>query len=423
MRSRVIFALVFALALVIGFGAVNKTPLSALFSGSQQAIAASQVDAAATPAATPTSPTASIQAVVDRANQEQQDAFAQQNPSLMQDTATTDYYDQLVQTSQKMASGGVTAIKLLKLQWGAINLDSATTATATTTETWLTTYSDGTTEQNTDQNVYSLVLSQGTWRIQSDQLPDSSQSGGTAPSSIPSTGTAPAASPGSSSSTSSAASALPVSQTSLSNSWSGYSATSGTFTSVTGTWTVPLSDGSGSAGASATWVGIGGVNTHDLIQAGTQETSNGSGSVQYQAWVETLPQASKNVPFTVSPGDSVTVTIDEQDQSSDQWQISFVNNTTGETYQTSLQYASSGSSAEWIQEAPTGGRRLVPLDSFGIVQFAKALTTKDGTSLSIDQAGGTPITMVDSQSDPVASPTALTADGQGFVVTEDATST
>jgi hypothetical protein len=154
MRSRVIFALVFALALVIGFGAVNKTPLSALFSGSQPAIAASQVDAAATPAATPTSPTASIQAVVDRANQEQQDAFAQQNPSLMQDTATTDYYDQLVQTSQKMASGGVTAIKLLKLQWGAINLDSATTATATTTETWLTTYSDGTTEQNTDQNVY-----------------------------------------------------------------------------------------------------------------------------------------------------------------------------------------------------------------------------------------------------------------------------
>jgi hypothetical protein len=46
-------------------------------------------------------------------------------------------------------------------------------------------------------------------------------------------------------------------------------------------------------GVSATWVGIGGVNSRDLIQAGTQQQTTGTGQTQYQAWVEMLPQASR----------------------------------------------------------------------------------------------------------------------------------
>src|SRR2546427_673186 len=83
------------------------------------------------------------------------------------------------------------------------------------------------------------------------------------------------------------------------------------------------------AGAAATWVGIGGVNTGDLIQAGTQQTVSGSASTQYQAWVETLPQASHPVPLTVSPGDSVSVSVSQSPQAQDQWQVAFTNNTTG----------------------------------------------------------------------------------------------
>src|SRR5580693_2390477 len=52
--------------------------------------------------------------------------------------------------------------------------------------------------------------------------------------------------------------------------WAGYTASGGNFTSVTGTWDIPQISGSASPSADATWVGIGGVTTQDLIQAGTQ---------------------------------------------------------------------------------------------------------------------------------------------------------
>jgi len=106
-------------------------------------------------------------------------------------------------------------------------------------------------------------------------------------------------------------------------------------------WTVPQFAPDSPAGADATWVGIGGVNTRDLIQAGTQQTVSGNGSTQYQAWVETLPQASHPVPLTVNPGDSVSIAITQSPQAQDQWQVSFTNNTTGQTLQVTEHYASS----------------------------------------------------------------------------------
>src|SRR5262249_16722797 len=123
------------------------------------------------------------------------------------------------------------------------------------------------------------------------------------------------------------ASVVPSQDTS--HNWSGYAATDGKFTSVSGTWTVPQVSSNGAPGGGATGVGIGGVSSHDLIQAGTQETDGGAGRVQYSAWVETLPQASEPIPFVVHPGDSISVTIAEQ--SPNNWSIDFTNNTTGKT--------------------------------------------------------------------------------------------
>ena len=54
----------------------------------------------------------------------------------------------------------------------------------------------------------------------------------------------------------------------ISGNWAGYVATGSSITSVTGSWTVP-SAGTVPPGLSATWVGIGGYKTSDLIQAGT----------------------------------------------------------------------------------------------------------------------------------------------------------
>lgn len=353
--------------------------------------------------------TAAIQAVIQKANDEQQQAFAANDPTIMKDTSTSSYYDEMVQTNRGLSDNGVTGIKLLKLEWGDVTLTNDTTATATTYETWQTTYNDGTTDVSRDLNQYTLVLENGTWKIQNDEHPGDTPSG--TPGQAPSTPTNPGP----------PSTRVNPGRQDVSHNWSGYAATGGTYTSVTGTWTVPQSDGSVRYGTVATWVGIGGVTSHDLVQAGTMATSSGSGSVQYEAWIETLPQAAHRIALAVKPGDSVTVAIDEA--GTNQWQIAFKNNTTGATYQTTVNYTSSHSSAEWVAEAPVAGRRIAPLDNFGTVTFTDASAVKNGNTVNIAEAGGKPITLVDFFNNTLATPSAITADGSGFSVTRNATPT
>ncbi|HEY8741472.1 MAG TPA: G1 family glutamic endopeptidase [Chloroflexota bacterium] len=352
--------------------------------------------------------TQAVQKVIQQANDEQQAAFAKHDPTLMQDTATSSYYQDLVQTNQDMANSGVASIKLLKLQWGAVTQQGASLVQATTNETWQTTLSDGTVDQSTDRNVYVLVLQNGAWKIQTDDHPDANQG-------IP--GSSASGQPGTLPSPSTPPVPLTIGE---SHNWSGYAATGGTYTAVTGTWKVP-SVAATTAGSDATWVGIGGVQTHDLIQAGTEALVSGAGNVHYEAWIELLPSSSHTVPLVVTPGDSVTVTITQQ--SAGNWLVAFKNNTTGKTYQAPEQYTSSLSSAEWVEEAPSGGRRVVPLDQFGSVQFSGGSTVKDGTTDTIAKAGAKAITMADRNGQPIAKPTALSADGAGFTVSRLADTT
>jgi hypothetical protein len=66
-----------------------------------------------------------------------------------------------------------------------------------------------------------------------------------------------------------------------SNNWAGYVATGGTFTSVSGSWIVPQVNATGTS-SDATWVGIGGTTSRDLIQTGTRAVVNSNGQVSYQ---------------------------------------------------------------------------------------------------------------------------------------------
>ncbi|HLZ32107.1 MAG TPA: G1 family glutamic endopeptidase [Chloroflexota bacterium] len=337
---------------------------------------------------------AAIQQVIQRANDEQAKAIAAGDPSLMSDTATAAHYQELVKINQDLVSSGVTSISLSKLEWGPISVNGAT-ATATTYETWITTTSDGTTTQSRDTNVYTLVQSGDTWTVQADDQPGqptASGPGATAPQAV-----------------------TPVSQN-TSHNWSGYAATGHNYTSVTGTWTVPEPTATGAPGVGATWVGIGGVNSRDLIQAGTQDVANGSGATQYQAWIEMLPQASQQVPLVVKPGDSVTVSIDKQATGSNMWQISFTNNTTGQAYQKSVRYASSQSSADWVEEAPSGRNGILPLDNFGSIAFSNASTTQAGNTLNLTQAGAQPISLIGANGQALAVPSAIGDDGASFSV-------
>ncbi|MGD9895325.1 MAG: G1 family glutamic endopeptidase [Dehalococcoidia bacterium] len=75
------------------------------------------------------------------------------------------------------------------------------------------------------------------------------------------------------------------------------------------------------------------------------------------------------------------------------------------------------SSAEWVEEAPTAGRREETLDQFGSVQFQNATTVMDGKQVSIAQEDAEPITMVSSTGQPIATPSALGGDSSSFRVT------
>lgn len=341
-----------------------------------------------------------VKQVIERANQAQQKAFATGDAALMRETATASYYDELTQINTDLARGGVIGFSLVRIEWGDVTVSSATAA-ATAYETWRTTYGDGSQDQRTDRNDYTLVLDSGAWKIQADVQ-------GGALSVTSGAGTAPAQTQPDTTTT------TPARITDTSSNWSGYVANGGTYTSVTGTWIVPQV-GATTTGADATWVGIGGVTGTDLIQAGTQATVTGDGSVTYSAWTEILPDYSRTAPLQVTAGDAVTVTITEQ--SSAVWLIVMVNNTTRDSYEKTLNYDSSRSSAEWVQEAPSTSRGLVTLDDFGTVRFTAGSAVRDGRTLNLSTLGATPVAMINRAGQAIALPSTLAADGSSFAVT------
>src|SRR5256714_8804675 len=227
--------------------------------------------------ASDTAAVAAVKDVIQRANDAQVQAFIRNDPTLMRATATTSYYQELVQTNQGLLSSGARSIALVNLEWVDVTI-SGTTANAVTNETWRTMYSDGSVADSTDRNEYTLVLQAGAWRISADVQPTTQIiSPGTG------SGTAPTVTqPG-----------TPASATSSSSNWCGYAASGGTFTSVTATWTVPTVSAT-SSGADATWIGIGGLTSRHLIQAGTQAMVDGSGTVQCSSWNAMCPGSFPN---------------------------------------------------------------------------------------------------------------------------------
>jgi hypothetical protein len=209
---------------------------------------------------------------------------------------------------------------------------------------------------------------------------------------------------------------LPGTSSAVSFNWSGYVATEGNYTAVGASWIVPqITATNQNFSADATWVGIGGLSTTDLIQAGTQAIVQ-NGTTTYEAWYELLPLASTQVPLAVHSGDDMTVSIAQQ--SSGQWKIYFIDATTGQSYQASVSYNSSLSSAEWIEEMPSDQKGMVALDNFGTLSFANAFAVQDnGSPETISALGAQPMTMITNTDQALATPSTLGADGASFSVT------
>lgn len=390
MRSQMpkaLIAVLLALTLSACSGSVDLGGLARQIAGTSAATTA--------PAASASDQTleAAVKQAVEAANQAQAKAFNTGDATLMSATATSSFYTELLQTNRDLASSGVRQIDLVSTDFVSVSASGAS-ATATTLETWRSTYTDGSVDETTARNDYTLVLDGGAWKIATDDQPSAVLQ--PAP---PQTDTGTPA--------------TAAANVSTSSNWSGYSATGGNFTSVIGTWTVPTVAAT-TTGADATWVGIGGITSNDLIQAGTQATVSG-GEVVYDAWIEMLPASSKSVSLSVNPGDSVTVSITQK--ASLDWIISMKNNTTGGAYSTTVQYRSSNSSAEWVQEAPSVNRGTVPLDDFGTLKFSGASAVRDGNTLALNSLGAQGITMVNGARQALAVPSVIDSDGMSFSVT------
>jgi len=220
--------------------------------------------------------------------------------------------------------------------------------------------------------------------------------------------------------------------------WSGYaeSAPDGTFTAVSGTFSVPTVDTAVSGGQySSEWMGIGGYNDPSLIQAGV-EADNLNGYAVYDAWTELLPAGEDELTgLVVNPGDTITVEIVET--SKNKWKITVADDTTGVQAVRKVKYKSSEASAEAIMERPciqrpcTSVTDLADLAQTSTETFDPVLAATSSPSnspnfqpLLVSPPGATleDILMLDDTgSNVIAIPSDANATGNGFTVADGAT--
>ena len=170
-----------------------------------------------------------------------------------------------------------------------------------------------------------------------------------------------------------------------SSNWAGYAATgaSGSFTSVSASWTQPTATCSTGSQYAAFWVGLDGYTSKTVEQIGTEADCSGPNpsTPQYYAWYEVYPGAAVNFANPVSPGDEFTGTVTAQ--GNDKFQLVLTDTTQGWTQTISATQAGADlSSAEAIAEAPSGtsaNSSPLPLTNFGSVGFTGV--TANGTSL------------------------------------------
>lgn len=153
-------------------------------------------------------------------------------------------------------------------------------------------------------------------------------------------------------------------------------------TAVSGSWIVnSLASTSTSTEYAASWVGIGGWGTSDLVQEGIIGEATSTGATYYEAWWEMLPAFSNPVFLspdpTISAGDQVYASVEYGGLNSggyQLWQFTIEDETTASSWTGtevcgSTCYGSSFSTADWIQESPEVGSSLAQIPAFSSFPF------------------------------------------------------
>jgi hypothetical protein len=144
----------------------------------------------------------------------------------------------------------------------------------------------------------------------------------------------------------------------VSPNWSGYVAMGSqsdpiSFSSVTGTWTVPTASctpGSGPSSSTA-WVGLGGYTTKYQEEVGTDTNCNSAGQPVYYAWFELVPYIAYKIKEKLLPGDTVTGLVKSLSIALVELQVT--DQTQGWTWTRNITFSMQDiSTADWIVEAP-----------------------------------------------------------------------
>jgi hypothetical protein len=184
-----------------------------------------------------------------------------------------------------------------------------------------------------------------------------------------------------------------ISHQAESSNWSGYAATSGTYNSVSASWTEPTGTCRSGDQYSSFWVGLDGYNSDSVEQTGSEVDCAGS-RAEYYAWYEVYPNPSFSYSNTVRPGDHFNASVTYEGGSS---YSLFIQDTTQGWSHTTIGTISGAprSSAEVIVEAPccTNSGGILPLADFGTVNISGS--TANGSALG-NGGGVTQIIMVDS---------------------------
>jgi hypothetical protein len=245
-----------------------------------------------------------------------------------------------------------------------------------------------------------------------------------------------------------------------SSNWSGYAVTgtnaSGSdisYSSVTGTWTVPaVNCATGSTDqASSVWVGLGGysLSSQALEQVGTDSDCSDAGVPNYFAWYELVPANAVLLKAKIKPGDTISTSVNVLPATGaglGTVELQIINRTRNWRVTKKLQpSALDTTSAEWIVEAPsscTGTRcDILPLANFGSVTIGKIAAIGDSSpgTLSNTAWTQTPLQLVphvhrsnlpgpdqlagSSSSTAGAAPAAFSVDGRSFSVAWQADAT
>lgn len=200
----------------------------------------------------------------------------------------------------------------------------------------------------------------------------------------------------------------PASHSVPSQNWAGYATRHASgVTSIAATWQVPQVTAPNESDSS-TWIGIGGIQSSSLIQAGTDQLLH-NGKPFYYAWIELLPAPPQRMTdIDLLPGDTITVTIAQQQ--GNQWNITMKDLDSSQSVTQKVKYTSCLCSAEWIEEAPSINGQETQLANFTSATFTNCSAIIAGQQVTPAKLHVEAIAMITPAGKKLVEPQALAGD-------------